>query len=61
MIRSAQVVEHYEISRCGNLRTWAWELGLNEAVNLLDLTLGEEKETDAELAEAAVNVAAEAA
>lgn len=64
LIAAAQAVEHYEISRYGTLRTWAAEIGLNEAVNLLDLTLGEEKATDAaltELAESAVNVAAEAA
>ncbi|QND66661.1 ferritin-like domain-containing protein [Mesorhizobium loti] len=64
LLAAAQAVEHYEISRYGTLRTWAAELGLTEAVNLLDLTLGEEKETDAaltELAESAVNIAAEAA
>ncbi|OWK22013.1 ferritin-like domain-containing protein [Mesorhizobium amorphae] len=64
LLAAAQAVEHYEISRYGTLRTWASELGLTEAVNLLDLTLAEEKETDAaltELAESAVNVAAEAA
>ena len=64
LLAAAQAVEHYEISRYGTLRTWASELGLTDAVNLLELTLGEEKETDAaltELAEAAVNVAAEAA
>ncbi|WP_136620813.1 MULTISPECIES: ferritin-like domain-containing protein [Mesorhizobium] len=64
LLAAAQAVEHYEISRYGTLRTWAAEIGLNEAVNLLDLTLGEEKATDAaltELAESAVNVAAEAA
>jgi ferritin-like metal-binding protein YciE len=64
LLAAAQTVEHYEISRYGTLRTWAQELGLTEAVNLLDKTLAEEKETDAaltELAESAVNVAAEAA
>ncbi|MCV3210001.1 ferritin-like domain-containing protein [Mesorhizobium sp. YC-39] len=64
LLAAAQAVEHYEISRYGTLRTWASELGLTEAVNLLDLTLGEEKATDealTELAESAVNVAAEAA
>jgi ferritin-like metal-binding protein YciE len=64
LLAAAQAVEHYEISRYGTMRTWASELGLTQAVNLLDLTLAEEKETDAaltELAESAVNVAAEAA
>jgi len=58
LLAAAQAVEHYEISRYGTLRTWAQQLGLNDAVSLLDETLDEEKATDAaltELAEAAVN------
>lgn len=46
LIASAQAVEHYEISRYGTLKTWAQQLGLNDAVKLLDTTLGEEKKTD---------------
>jgi len=64
LLAAAQAVEHYEISRYGTMRTWASELGLTEAVELLDLTLTEEKKTDvalSKLAESAVNVAAEAA
>jgi ferritin-like metal-binding protein YciE len=64
LLAAAQAVEHYEISRYGTLRTWAAELGLNKAVNLLEATLAEEKKTDealTELAEAAVNQHAEAA
>ena len=64
MLAAAQAVEHYEISRYGTLRAWAEELGLDEAANLLDETLKEEEATDkalTELAEAAVNVAAEQA
>lgn len=64
LLAAAQAVEHYEISRYGTMRTWASELGLTEAVKLLDLTLAEEKKTDValtKLAESAVNVAAEAA
>lgn len=64
LLAAAQAVEHYEISRYGTMRTWASELGLTEAVRLLDLTLAEEKKTDValtKLAESAVNVAAEAA
>jgi ferritin-like metal-binding protein YciE len=64
LLAAAQAVEHYEISRYGTLRTWAQELGLNDAVRLLDQTLDEEKKTDAALtkiAEAAVNQQAEAA
>ncbi|WP_095203417.1 YciE/YciF ferroxidase family protein [Mesorhizobium carmichaelinearum] len=64
LLAAAQAVEHYEISRYGTMRTWASELGLTEAAQLLDLTLAEEKKTDValtKLAESAVNVAAEAA
>src|SRR6201988_2882207 len=49
LLGAAQAVEHYEISRYGTLRTWAEELGLDEAVTLLDATLNEEKTTDADL------------
>jgi ferritin-like metal-binding protein YciE len=64
LLAAAQAVEHYEISRYGTLRTWAQELGLEQAVKLLDETLAEEKATDAaltELAESEVNQHAEAA
>ena len=43
---SAQAVEHYEIARYGTLKTWAQQLGLNEAAKLLDQTLQEEIATD---------------
>ena len=58
LLASAQAVEHYEISRYGTLKAWAEQLGLQEAVSLLDETLEEEKKTDealTELAKAAVN------
>jgi ferritin-like metal-binding protein YciE len=58
LLAAAQAVEHYEISRYGTLMTWADELGLKDAVALLEQTLQEEKNTDAaltELAETAVN------
>jgi ferritin-like metal-binding protein YciE len=64
LIGAAQAVEHYEISRYGTLRAWAEELGLKEAVSLLEETLEEEKATDealTELAESAVNELAEQA
>ena len=64
LLAAAQAVEHYEISRYGTLKTWAQELGLDDAVKLLDETLAEEKATDAaltELAESEVNQHAEAA
>jgi ferritin-like metal-binding protein YciE len=43
---SAQAVEHYEIARYGTLKTWASELGLNDAARLLDQTLQEEIKAD---------------
>jgi ferritin-like metal-binding protein YciE len=36
LLAAAQAVEHYEISRYGTLKSWADELGLAEAVELLD-------------------------
>ena len=64
LIGAAQTVEHYEIARYGTLKAWAAELGLNDAVKLLDATLAEETKTDkalTELAEAAANQRAQAA
>lgn len=46
LVSSAQAVEHYEIARYGTLKAWAAQLGLKEAVELLDATLQEEVETD---------------
>lgn len=62
LLAAAQAVEHYEISRYGTMKTWAQELGLSDAVRLLDLTLQEEKKTDLALttiAESVVNQEAE--
>jgi ferritin-like metal-binding protein YciE len=61
LLAAAQAVEHYEISRYGTLKTWANQLGLTQAVKLLDQTLAEEKKTDetlSALAETAVNAEA---
>jgi ferritin-like metal-binding protein YciE len=58
LISSAQAVEHYEIARYGTLKSWAKQLGLTEAVELLDATLQEELETDqimTQLGEASAN------
>jgi len=63
LISAAQSVEHYEIARYGTLRTWAEELGLKEAKELLQETLDQEEATDqalTELAESAVNQEAQA-
>ena len=56
LLAAAQAVENYEISRYGTLKTWAYELGLMDAVSLLDATLDEEKNTDATLTEIAETV-----
>ncbi|HLH92212.1 MAG TPA: DUF892 family protein [Xanthobacteraceae bacterium] len=64
LLAAAQAVEHYEISRYGTLKTWAEELGFDEAADLLGETLAEEKETDetlTKIAESQVNKFAEAA
>jgi ferritin-like metal-binding protein YciE len=63
MLAAAQAVEHYEISRYGTLKQWAQQLGMKDAVRLLDETLQQEKKTDqalTSLADAAVNMAAAA-
>jgi ferritin-like metal-binding protein YciE len=54
IISAAQKVEHYEIASYGTLRQFAETLGLEEAVNLLDETLEEEKGADEKLTEVAV-------
>jgi ferritin-like metal-binding protein YciE len=64
LVAAAQAVEHYEIARYGTLKTWAEELGLEQAVKLLDQTLQEEKKTDetlTKLAESVVNQQAQQA
>ena len=64
LLAAAQAVEHYEMSRYGTLKTWAEELGHDDAVKLLDATLSEERKTNdalTELAETSVNQHAQAA
>jgi ferritin-like metal-binding protein YciE len=56
LLAAAQAVEHYEISRYGTLRTWAEELGMHEAAQLLQATLDEEEATDHALTELATTV-----
>jgi ferritin-like metal-binding protein YciE len=58
MIGSAQAVEHYEITRYGTLIAWAKQLGRDEAVELLEANLAQEKKADqllSDIAESAVN------
>lgn len=62
LIGAAQAQEHYEIARYGTLKTWAAQLGYDEAAQLLGETLEEEKKTDGlltQLAEASLNEEAE--
>ena len=64
LLAAAQAVEHYEISRYGTLIAWAEELGLDDAVSLLEETLEEEEATDealTEIAKTAINQQAEEA
>jgi ferritin-like metal-binding protein YciE len=61
IIAAAQKVEHYEMATYGTLRTFAKTLGLDEAAQVLESILDEEKNADAkltEVAEATINVQA---
>ena len=55
IIMAAQKVEHYEIATYGGLAQIATTMGLEEAADLLNETLEEEKETDELLTEIAEN------
>ena len=62
IIMAAQKVEHYEIATYGSLVQFAKTLGMDEAAELLEQTLDEEKGADEKLtqiAEGSVNKAAE--
>jgi len=61
LVAAGQAVEHYEISRYGTLKAWAGQLGLKDAVKLLDQTLEEEKKTDQLLTDIAVSIASQEA
>jgi ferritin-like metal-binding protein YciE len=61
IIVAAQKVEHYEIATYGTLRSLAGVLGHDEAIELLQATLSEEKNADqtlTQVAESSVNRAA---
>ena len=61
LIASAQRVEHYEIAGYGCVRTFARQLGFEEAAEMLQETLEEEIAADAELtdlAESVINIEA---
>jgi len=53
IIAGSQKIEHYEIATYGCLCTWAKQLELDEAAELLGLNLEEEKAADAKLTELA--------
>jgi len=56
LIAAAQKAEHYEIAAYGTLASWAVALGQDGAVQALNETLQEEKETDKKLTAIAQNV-----
>jgi ferritin-like metal-binding protein YciE len=60
LISAAQRVEHYEIAAYGTVRTYAELLSQDRAVELLEETLEEEKETDQKLTELAGTINVEA-
>lgn len=53
LIAAAQRVEHYEIAGYGTARTFALQLGYNDAVNRLQEILNEESDTDERLTQIA--------
>jgi ferritin-like metal-binding protein YciE len=55
IISAGQKIEHYEIASYGTLRQFAETLGLEEAAELLQITLDEEKAADETLTEVAVS------
>jgi ferritin-like metal-binding protein YciE len=62
IISAAQKIEHYEIATYGTLRQFAQTLRINNAAELLEQTLSEEKATDenlSRLAVTAINVEAD--
>ena len=61
IIAGAQRVEHYEIAVYGTLCAYAKQLGLRDAMELLNKTLLEEEQTDERLSEIAGQVNLEAA
>jgi ferritin-like metal-binding protein YciE len=53
LIACAQRVEHYEMAVYGCVRTWAHQLGHQDAARLLQQTLSEEEQTDKKLTQIA--------
>ena len=61
IISAAQRVEHYEMAGYGTVRTYASPLGEDNAADLLQQTLDEEKEADEKLTQLAEQINLEAA
>lgn len=55
IIAAGQKVEHYEIASYGTLIAWAEELGLDDAADVLNETLEEEKSADEKLSDIATS------
>ena len=60
LIACAQAVEHYEMARYGALCAWAEQLEMEDAAELLEETLDEEKAADEKLSELADDINPEA-
>ena len=54
IVAGMQRIEHYEIAAYGSLCSWAEQMGHNDALQLLQQTLEEEKAADEKLTEVAV-------
>lgn len=61
IICAAQKVEHYEIAVYGTLRSWARCLGKDDAIDIIDEILDQEKNADEKLTELAETQCNEAA
>jgi len=61
IIYAAQKIEHYEIASYGTLRAWARYLGHDNAIDLIDDILDQEKNADQRLTELAETQCNEAA
>jgi ferritin-like metal-binding protein YciE len=56
MIGAAQAVEHYEITRYGTMIAWARQLGMKDAVGLLEQNLKQERAADEKLTKLAESI-----
>lgn len=51
LVSAGQKVEHYEMSSYGCMKAWAEQLGLDDALELIEMTLEEEKGADQKLSD----------